>query len=96
MPIFCSVVPPQRWSMAYGIYNLAGTLAGSLGIFFVGLEKASWGIGFSLSAMSALLFVALVVIAITMVKYLGADTRRQQESRHQADLGSPVPLIAQP
>jgi sugar phosphate permease len=96
MPIFCSVVPPQRWSMAYGIYNLAGTLAGSLGIFFVGLEKASWGIGFSLSAMSALLFVALVVIAITMVKYLGADTRRQQESRHQPDLGSPVPLIAQP
>jgi MFS family permease len=96
MPIFCSVVPPQRWSMAYGIYNLAGTLAGSLGIFLVGLEKASWGIGFSLSGMSALLFVALVVIAITMVKYLGADTRRQQESRHQPDLGSPVPLIAQP
>ncbi len=96
MPIFCSVVPPQRWSMAYGIYNLAGTLAGSLGIFLVGLEKSAWGIGYSLSGMSALLFVALVVTAITMVKYLGVDTRRQQESRRQADLGSPVPLAAQP
>jgi sugar phosphate permease len=80
MPIFCSVVPSHRWSMAYGIYNLAGTLAGSLGIFFVGLQKSSWGIGMTLSAMSALLFVALAVMAITTVKYLTADIRRQREA----------------
>jgi len=56
MPLFCSVVPPNRWSMAYGLYNLAGTFAGSLGIFFVGVLKKSWGIGYSLSALSLLLF----------------------------------------
>jgi hypothetical protein len=66
-------------AMAHGIYNLAGTLAGSLGIFIVGLQKSSWGIGFSLSSMSVLLFVALIVMATTMVRYLGTDIRRQQE-----------------
>jgi MFS family permease len=78
MPLFCSVLPPNRWSMAYGIYNFAGTLAGSLGILFVGTQKASWGIGFTLSSMSFLLFIALGVIAITMVRYLSADIRRQR------------------
>jgi uncharacterized membrane protein len=66
--------------MAYGIYNFAGTLAGSLGIFFIGMQKATWGIGYSLSAMSVLLFVALAVIAVTMFRNLGADVRRQQAS----------------
>jgi MFS family permease len=84
MPIFCSVVPPYRWSMAYGIYNFAGTLAGSLGIFFIGMQKATWGIGYSLSAMSVLLFIALAVVAFTMFRNLGTDIRRQQES---ANLG---------
>ena len=88
MPLFCSVVPPNRWSMAYGIYNMAGTLAGSLGILFVGMQKASWGIGYTLSAMSGLLFVALVVMAITMIRYLPADVRRQREQ----ELANPFPI----
>lgn len=79
MPLFCSVVPPHRWSMAYGLYNLAGTLAGSLGIFFVGVQKGSWGIGYTLSAMSILLFVALVVTGVTMVRYLVPDINRQRQ-----------------
>ncbi len=65
MRLFCSVLPPNRWSMAYGLYHTAGTLAGSLGIFLVGMQKASWGIGYALSAMSALLLIALVVTAMT-------------------------------
>jgi MFS family permease len=95
MPIFCSVVPQHRWSTAYGLYNLAGTLAGSLGIFLIGVQKSSWGIGYSLSVMSSLLFIALVVIAVTMVRYLGADVRRQQELLEQ-DAGSGAPLPTQP
>jgi len=79
MPLFCSVLPPNRWSMAYGIYNTAGTLAGSLGIFLVGVQKASWGIGYTLSAMSALLFIALAVTAITMFRSLPTDIQRQRE-----------------
>ena len=79
MPLFCSVLPPNRWSMAYGLYNTAGTLAGSLGIFLVGLQKATWGIGYTLSAMSALLFVALGVTAMTTFRYLATDIQRQRE-----------------
>jgi MFS family permease len=78
MPLFCSVLPPNRWSMAYGLYNTAGTLAGSLGIFLVGMQKATWGIGYTLSAMSALLFIALVVTAMTMFRYLTTDIQRQR------------------
>jgi MFS transporter, Spinster family, sphingosine-1-phosphate transporter len=77
MPIFCSVVPASRWSMAYGLYNLAGTLAGSLGIFFVGAQKGSWGIGYSLSSMSFLLFIALAITSITMLRYLARDIHSQ-------------------
>src|SRR5260370_7969071 len=79
MPVFCSVLPPNRWSMAYGLYNTAGTLAGSLGIFLVGMQKASWGIGYTLSSMSALLFIALVVTAITMFRYLATDIQPPRE-----------------
>jgi len=79
MPLFCSVLPPNRWSMAYGLYNTAGTLAGSLGIFLVGMQKASWGIGYTLSAMSALLFIALAVTAMTTFRYLATDIQRQRE-----------------
>jgi MFS family permease len=86
MPIFCSVVPSHRWSMAYGIYNLAGTLAGSLGIFLVGAQKSSWGIGHTLSAMSSLLFVALFVMAFTMFRYLRSDVLRLQE--HSAEVAA--------
>ena len=82
MPIICAVIPPRRWSMTYGLYNFAGTLAGSLGIFVVGLKKASWGIAYTLSGMSLLLFVALAVIWITMARSLTSDVedRRRLES----------------
>jgi MFS family permease len=79
MPLFCSVVPPNRWSMAYGLYNMAGTFAGSLGIFVVGVQKESWGIGYSLSALSLLLFAGLAVISITMMRCLSLDIDRQRE-----------------
>ena len=90
MPLFCSVIPPNRWSMAYGIYNMAGTLAGSLGILFVGMQKATWGIGLTLSAMSSLLFLALLVMAFTMFRYLPSDIRRQRSP----DPSNTVPLAA--
>lgn len=80
MPLFCSVLLPSRWSMAYGLYNTAGTLAGSLGIFLVGMQKASWGIGHTLSTMSALLFIALGVTTMTMFRYLPTDIRQQHEA----------------
>jgi MFS family permease len=79
MPLFCSVLPANRWSMAYGLYNTAGTLAGSLGIFLVGMQKARWGIGYTLSAMSVLLFMSLVVTAITTFRFLPMDIRRNTE-----------------
>jgi MFS-type transporter involved in bile tolerance (Atg22 family) len=79
MPLFRSVLPRNRWSMAYGLYNFAGTVAGSLGILLVGAQKASWGIGLTLSSMSSLLFVGVVVMAITMIRFLPLDIRRQHE-----------------
>jgi MFS family permease len=88
MPLFCSVLSPNRWSMAYGLYNTAGTLAGSLGIFLVGMQKATWGIGYTLSAMSALLFIALAVTAMTTFRYLATDIKRQRE----VESAAPQPL----
>lgn len=79
MPLFCSVLPANRWSMAYGLYNTAGTLAGSLGIFLVGSQKGTWGIGHTLSAMSVPLFIALAVMAFTTFRYLQADIQRQRD-----------------
>lgn len=89
MPIFCSVLPPNRWSMAYGLYNMAGTMAGALGILFVGALKASWGIGFALSSMSSLLFIALAVMALAMVQYLPADILKQRQDREVARISAP-------
>ncbi len=65
MPIFSSVMPPNKWATAYGLYNFAGTMAGSFGILFVGYMKTSWGIGRSLSLMSVILFCAIVIMALT-------------------------------
>jgi MFS family permease len=79
MPLFCSVVPRNRWSTAYGLYNLAGTLAGSLGIFIVGLKKPSWGIGYTLSSMSILLFIGAIVMGVVMFRRLPLDMCRQRE-----------------
>jgi predicted MFS family arabinose efflux permease len=62
MPIFSSRLPSDRWATAYGLYNLSGTIAGSIGILFVGYFKKSWGIGISLSMMSLLLFAAIWVM----------------------------------
>ncbi|WP_158748812.1 MFS transporter [Acidobacterium sp. S8] len=62
MPIFSSRLPSDRWATAYGLYNLSGTIAGSIGILFVGYFKTAWGIGMSLSCMSLLLFAAIWVM----------------------------------
>ena len=64
MPIFSSVMPRGQWATAYGLYNLAGTIAGCLGVLFVGFMKSSWGIGRSLSLMSVFLFSTIVVMAL--------------------------------
>jgi MFS family permease len=93
MPLFCSVLPPNRWSMAYGLYNTAGTLAGSLGILLVGAQKASWGIGRTLSSLSALLFVALAVTATTMFRYLPTDIQRQRDVEGANRI--PMPAVTQ-
>jgi MFS transporter, Spinster family, sphingosine-1-phosphate transporter len=90
MPLFCSVLPSHRWSMAYGLYNTAGTFAGSLGIFLVGAQKATWGIGHTLSSMSALLFVALAVMANTMFRYLPMDIRRQRLEDSASTISMPA------
>ena len=94
MPLFCSVLPENRWSMAYGLYNLAGTLAGSVGILFVGMQKASWGIGYTLSSMAVALLVALVVTANTMFRYLPTDIQRQSDAARLS--GMPFPANVQP
>jgi MFS-type transporter involved in bile tolerance (Atg22 family) len=81
MPLFCSVVPRNRWSTAYGLYNLAGTLAGSLGIFLVGLKKASWGIGYTLSSLSIFLVIGAIVMFIVMFRFLPSDLSTQRERK---------------
>jgi MFS-type transporter involved in bile tolerance (Atg22 family) len=79
MPVFSTVVAPSRWSTAYGLYNLAGTLAGSVGVLFVGAMKASWGIGYALSSMSILLFMAIGVMIFVLFRFLAQDIMRRQE-----------------
>ena len=79
MPIFSTVVARNRWSSAYGLYNLAGTLAGSLGVLFVGAMKSSWGIGNGLSAMSLFLFLAIGVMSLAR-RHLAGDMKNLAES----------------
>jgi MFS family permease len=79
MPVFSTVVAPSRWSTAYGLYNLAGTFCGSLGVLFVGAMKASWGIGYGLSSLSIVPFIAIGVLSFVMLRFLAQDMRRRQE-----------------
>jgi len=79
MPIFSTVVARHRWSTAYGIYNLAGTFAGSLGVLFVGTMKRSWGIGYGLSATSLFLFLAIGVMSLAR-RHLAGDIKSLAES----------------
>ncbi len=94
MPVFCSVLPANRWSMAYGLYNTAGTLAGSIGIFLVGTQKASWGIGHTLSWLSAALFIAFVVTLYSTYRFLPLDIQRQAERAKEARVVAVQPLVA--
>ena len=95
MPIFSTVVPPNRWSTTYGVYNLAGTLAGGLGVLFVGAMKVSWGVGFSLSFLSVLLFIAMGVMAFASFRFLAKDIgRRQKEISPAAFPAAETPGIA--
>jgi MFS family permease len=93
MPIFCSVLPANRWSIAYGLYNTAGTLAGSIGIFLVGAKKASWGIGHTLSWLSVALFAALAVTAYATYRFLPADIHLQAERAKAVPALAPPPLV---
>jgi MFS-type transporter involved in bile tolerance (Atg22 family) len=77
MPLFTRVIAPNRWSSTYGIYNLAGTVAGSLGVLFVGAMKASWGIGYALSSMSVLLFMAVGVMTFALFRFLPGDIAKR-------------------
>jgi MFS family permease len=79
MPVFSTVIAPSKWSTAYGLYNLAGTLSGSLGVLFVGVMKRSWGIGYALSSLSIVLFIAICVLAFVRFRFLPEDIRRQNE-----------------
>jgi len=88
MPIFSTVVARQRWSTAYGIYNLAGTLAGSLGVLFVGSMKASWGIGYGLSATSLFLFISIGVMVMAR-RYLAHDIKNLAADPLAAIAGDP-------
>jgi MFS family permease len=83
MPIFSTVVARHRWSTAYGLYNLAGTLAGSLGVLFVGAMKASWGIGYGLSALSLFLFLAMGVMTLAR-RYLAGDIKNLARNTAEA------------
>lgn len=76
MPVFTSVVPPRRWSSAYGLYNLVGTLAGGLGVLFVGVMKASWGIGYGLSSMSVPLFLAVGLMTYALFRFYPNDIKK--------------------
>jgi len=48
-------------------------MAGALGILFVGAMKASWDIGYSLSSMSVLLFMAIGVMWFGVLRFLPRD-----------------------
>ena len=84
MPLFCSVLPPNRWSMAYGLYNTARTFWPAAWEYSLSACKRPRGeSGYTLSATSALLFIALVVTAMTMFRYLTTDIQRQREVRQR-------------
>jgi sugar phosphate permease len=79
MPVFSTVIAPSKWSTAYGLYNLAGTLSGSLGVLFVGVMKSTWGIGYALSSLSIVPFVAIGVLSLVWIRFLPQDIRTQNE-----------------
>jgi|GEM_PF-5912871 len=79
--------------MAYGLYNTAGALAGSLGISWWVREKLHGRWIRIVSAVSPL-FIALAMTAITMFRYLPKDIQRQREA--ESAIRFPPLTVVQP
>ena len=95
MPIFSTVVARRRWSTSYGVYNLAGALAGSMGVLLVGAMKSSWGIGYSMSVMSVLLFLAIGVMSMAR-RYLAGDMKKLADGAFRENMGSVAVNVYEP
>lgn len=88
MPVFTSVLPSNRWATAYGLYNMVGTIAGSLGVLFVGTMKSRWGIGPALSLLSLFLFTAILVLALVPFRVSDARALENRLREEDAEIGS--------
>jgi predicted MFS family arabinose efflux permease len=76
MPIFCDVVVPEARSTAYGVFNLANTLGGGLGVLVAGVLRQSFGIGATLSAFSGLLLISAALTWLATARFLPRDMSR--------------------
>jgi MFS-type transporter involved in bile tolerance (Atg22 family) len=95
MPVFTSVIPARRWSTAYGVYNLVGTLPGGLGVLLVGVMKARWGIGYGLSSTSVPLFLAFALLTYALFRFYPNDIKKlQEETLRENASGGSAPSLA--
>ena len=85
MPVFSSVMTPKRWSTTYGVYNMAGTMAGGLAGLFVGKIKALWGTGYGISSLSVVLFIAIGVMTLALFRFVPKDVKKLQEELAQLE-----------
>lgn len=76
MPIFCDVVVPEAWSTVYGVFNLANTLGGGLGVLVAGVLRQSVGIGATLSAFSGMLLISAALTWLAVARFLPRDMKK--------------------
>ena len=62
MPVLCQIARPEVRSTGYGIFNLAGCLAGGVVAPLAGALKATLGIGGAFQVAGVLLFLSVVLL----------------------------------
>ena len=75
MPVFCEVLEADRWSGAYGIFNMANVFGGGLAVFLAGWHRASLGLNAMLAIYSALLIVAAALSWLSVYRFFPREKR---------------------
>jgi predicted MFS family arabinose efflux permease len=75
MPVFCEVLEADRWSGAYGIFNMANVFGGGLAVFLAGWLRASLGLNAMLAIYSALLMVAAALSWLSVYRFFPREKR---------------------
>ena len=76
VPVLYEVLKPRTWSTAIGLMNTTNCLAGGAGILLAGFLKTNFGLKWAFVGVSAVVFVAGLLLFIGYKGFLRADLRR--------------------